>query len=101
MNKRQTIVRTIQLCFIVIFTFSLSAQTVTVDGKKIWTNTGIDVVKGQQISITASGLVYANNTVNCGPEGITNRPDWDIYCVVKGETARRPHYENRKWNTCF
>lgn len=87
MNKRQTIVRTIQLCFIVIFTFSLSAQTVTVDSKKIWTNTGIDVVKDQQISITASGLVYANNTVNCGPEGITNRPDWDIYCVVKG----KPH----------
>ena len=62
-----------------------SAKTIKVDGKKIWTDTGIDVVKDQQISLTASGLVYANNSVNCGPQGIVTRPDWDVYCVVKGK----------------
>ncbi len=87
MKTSQTIRRIFQLFFLVLFTFSLSAQTVKVDGKKTWTDAGIDAVKGQQISLTASGRVYANNTVQCGPEGITNRPDWRTYCVVNG----KPH----------
>ncbi|MCX6238843.1 MAG: hypothetical protein NTY07_14985, partial [Bacteroidia bacterium] len=85
MKTSQTIMRTFQLFFLVLFAFSLSAQIVKVDGKKIWTDAGVDVVKGQQISLTASGRVYANNTVQCGPEGITNRPDWNTYCVVNGK----------------
>lgn len=66
---------------------TLSSQTVKVNGKQTWTDTGIEIQKGDQISISASGTVYANGTVYGGPDGISNRPDWDVYCVVKG----KPH----------
>ena len=87
MKTKQTIMKTIQTAAFVFLSLSLSAQTIIVDGKKTWTDTGIDVVKGQKISITATGTVYANATVSGGPEGIFNRPDWDTYCVIKG----KPH----------
>ena len=66
----------IQLVIFVILSLSISAQTISVNGKKTWTDTGIDVVKGQKIRITATGTVYANASVSGGPEGILNRPDW-------------------------
>jgi len=79
--------KTIQLIILVLLSIGLSAQTVTVSGRQAWTDTGIDIKKGQHITLTASGTVWANGTVYGGPDGILNRPDWDTYCVVKG----KPH----------
>ena len=77
--------KTTQVLYLMLIVLTLTAQTIKVDGKKIWTDTGIDVAKGQKVSVTATGKVFANATVSGGPEGISGRPDWDQYCVVKGK----------------
>ncbi len=42
---------------------------------------------GSKISLVAKGKVFANATVSGGPEGIANRPDRNVYCIVKD----KPH----------
>jgi hypothetical protein len=47
---------------------------VTVDGTQPWTDTGIDVAKGDRVEVTASGQVFHNQFASTGPEGIPNDP---------------------------
>ena len=50
---------------------SVAAQTVTVSGTAAWTDSGIDLAAGQQLTITASGTVLHNVAGNdgCDPAG--------------------------------
>lgn len=58
-------------------------KKITVSGTQQWTDTGIDLEVGQQVIIEATGEVYANAYVSCGPDGVPNRPDWRVYNLVK------------------
>jgi hypothetical protein len=50
---------------------SVAAQTVTVSGTAAWTDSGVDLAAGQQLTITASGTVLHNVAGNdgCDPAG--------------------------------
>jgi hypothetical protein len=50
------------------------SSPVTVDGTKPWTDTGIDVSKGDLVEVTATGSVFHNEFASTGPEGIPNTP---------------------------
>jgi hypothetical protein len=64
-------------------TTSGAAKPVTVDGRKAWTDTGIDVRAGDVVTIAASGEVFANETLGTGPNGFTERPDLVASNVLK------------------
>jgi hypothetical protein len=48
---------------------------VTVDGTVDYTDTGVDLPAGRQVSIVAEGEVFHNESASTGPEGFPNRPD--------------------------
>lgn len=53
-------------------TKQLSSKTLTLDGGKIWTDTGIALAPGQRVVIHAEGkLRYADAKADNGPEGLT------------------------------
>lgn len=68
-----------------IWVYNESPDAVIVKGTQTWTETSVFVEKGQSVALTASGKVWANASVNCGPAGVKDRPDWDVYCIVKGK----------------
>lgn len=70
-----------------ILIYSESTVPIIIKGTVTWAETSVFVEKGETVSITATGKVWANASVSCGPEGVKDRPDWDMYCIVKG----KPH----------
>jgi hypothetical protein len=52
-----------------------SRRFVTVDGARAWTDSGIEVNAGDNVTVTASGTVFHNETSAIGPEGFPNRPE--------------------------
>jgi hypothetical protein len=55
---------------------------IVIDGTKAWTKTGVNVVAGQTVTITATGGVAANGRESCGPEGFP-LPRWRNYSLLK------------------
>ncbi|NWG00489.1 MAG: hypothetical protein HXY19_06060 [Thermoanaerobaculaceae bacterium] len=60
---------------------------VAVAADRVWTDSGLDVTKGREITIEAEGKVWANPTLSYGPEGESRRPEWKQYSVI----AEAPH----------
>jgi len=67
--------RQMALLFLMAFAFFASAtetRTIVIPGNAAWTDTGIEVVQGQEISFEAAGkisLQKGNPQADCGPEG--------------------------------
>ena len=57
-------------------------KEIVVSGKKSWTDTGIEISKGQEIHINATGSVWANKSTECSPDGVYKKK-WEKYCVIK------------------
>lgn len=49
--------------------------SVPVDGTAAFTDTGVDLDQGQQVTVTAEGSVFHNAQSATGPEGFPDRPD--------------------------
>lgn len=47
--------------------------TVRVPAATVWTDTGIDLVKGQKVRLAATGRIFISRTQEVGPEGIELR----------------------------
>lgn len=57
-------------------------KDVVVAGDQPWTDTGLDLVPGKKVTVSASGEVFANATVSGGPDGVPGRPEWSVYNLV-------------------
>lgn len=60
------------------------AMTVVVEGKRPWTDTGVDVAAGNDVTITATGQVFNNANSSSGPDGVPNDPGLQRFNVVPG-----------------
>ena len=64
---------------------TIGPKTVKVPGTVAWTDTGIDLRKGDDLRVTASGIAFHaipdRNLFN-GPDGVPNRPDLFKFNVV-------------------
>jgi hypothetical protein len=65
----------------------ITSTPVAVSGTATWTDAGIDVTSGTQLTVSASGTVFVNSTLSCDPGGLRDRPDYDMYEVM----ACAPH----------
>jgi hypothetical protein len=52
-------------------------DVIQVAANRVWTDSGIDVRRGDRISFVASGTAHVAPTADCGPDGYGNRPAGD------------------------
>lgn len=57
------------------------AATVTVPCQVTWTETGIQLQAGQQLTLTATGELKGGE-LSFGPEGTSEHPEWARYSLV-------------------
>jgi hypothetical protein len=70
-------------------TKQISSKTFTLDGGKVWTDTGISLEPGQRVTFTASGtLRYSDAKTDNGPEGLT-RNFKDLIRILPVNSAGR------------
>ncbi|HUN63630.1 MAG TPA: LssY C-terminal domain-containing protein [Candidatus Sulfotelmatobacter sp.] len=70
-------------------TKELVTKTFTLDGGKVWTDTGITLEPGQRVSFTAEGkLRYSDAKADNGPEGLT-RNFKDLIRILPNNDAGR------------
>jgi hypothetical protein len=60
-------------------------QAVTVDSRRSWTDTGVDIASGDRVSISASGTIFHDASGSTGPNGVAERLDLQQFNVLKGE----------------
>jgi len=70
---------------------SVHEVTVSIPGREVWADSGLDVARGDQIRVSASGRVNLSRTQSTGPEGINiadpgkmmpNRPTGGLIAVI-------------------
>jgi hypothetical protein len=67
----------------------LQTKNFTLDGDKVWTDTGISLLPGQHVVMTAEGtLRYSDAKVDNGPEGLT-RGFKDLIRILPDNSAGR------------
>lgn len=60
-------------------------ETVTVDAKRAFTDTGVDVAVGDRVAISATGTIFHDPTGSTGPSGVAERRDLRQYNVLDSE----------------
>jgi hypothetical protein len=60
-------------------------QPVTVDARKAWTDTGVDITSGDRVSVSATGTIFHDASGTTGPNGVAERLDLQQFNVLKGE----------------
>ncbi len=60
-------------------------QPVTVDARRPWTDTGVDVASGDRVSVSATGTIFYGAGSSTGPDGVAERLDLQQFDVLKGE----------------
>ncbi|HEX3623028.1 MAG TPA: hypothetical protein VHT97_11995 [Acidimicrobiales bacterium] len=60
-------------------------QAVTVDARRAWTDTGVDLVSGDRVSVSATGTIFHDPSSTTGPNGVAERLDLQQFNVLKGE----------------
>jgi len=63
----------------------LRTETVTVDGRRQWTDTGVDLAAGNRVSITATGSVVYGPSGSTGPNGVAERRDLQQFNVLNDQ----------------
>jgi hypothetical protein len=56
---------------------TITSRPVAVPGTAIWTDAGIDVTSGTQLTVSASGTVIVNPTLSSDPGGLPDHPEFD------------------------
>jgi hypothetical protein len=60
-------------------------ETVTVDARRPWTDTGIDVAVGDRVAISATGTIFHDASGSTGPNGVAERRDLRQFNVIESE----------------
>ena len=60
-------------------------ETVTVDARRPFTDTGIDVAVGDRVSISATGTIFHSSSSSTGPNGEAERRDLRQFNVLSDE----------------
>ncbi len=60
-------------------------ETVTVDARKAFTDTGVDVAVGDRVAVSATGVIFHDATGSTGPNGVAERRDLTQYNVLDTE----------------
>jgi len=66
---------------------TIGPKSVNVPGTATWTDTGIDLHEGDDVSVTASGTVFPglpDRSIAATPDGVPNRPEFRSANVVAG-----------------
>ena len=77
------------LSFLILCSFSTIAYQFTVDGTKLWQDSGVYLNKGDVIKITASGIVYFCNGQTCPQE-----PDGDHGIETDSDVLKFPCHKD-------
>jgi hypothetical protein len=60
-------------------------ETVSVDARQAWVDTGVDVAVGDRVAISATGIIFHDATGSTGPTGVAERRDLQQYNVLDSE----------------
>jgi hypothetical protein len=60
-------------------------ETVTVDARRNYVDTGIDVAVGDRVAISASGIIFHDASGSTGPNGVAERRDLSQFNVLTAE----------------
>jgi hypothetical protein len=60
-------------------------ETVTVDARRAFTDTGIDVAVGDRVAISATGTIFHDASGSTGPSGVSERRDLSQFSVLPSE----------------
>lgn len=60
-------------------------ETVTVDAKRAFTDTGVDIATGDRVAIGATGTIFHDATGSTGPNGVAERRDLAQFNVLDAE----------------
>jgi len=60
-------------------------ETVTVDARRAFTDTGVDVAVGDRVAISATGTIFHDATGSTGPSGVAERRDLRQFNVLDSE----------------
>jgi hypothetical protein len=61
------------------------SETVTVDARRAFTDTGVDVAVGDRVAISATGTIFHDPTGSTGPSGVAERRDLSQFNVIDSE----------------
>jgi hypothetical protein len=64
---------------------SAREETVTVDARRAFTDTGVDVATGDRVAIGATGTIFHDATGSTGPNGVAERRDLRQFNVLDTE----------------
>jgi hypothetical protein len=60
-------------------------ETVTVDARKGFVDTGVDIAVGDRVAIAATGTIFHDPTSSTGPNGVAERRDLSQFSVIDSE----------------
>ncbi len=60
-------------------------ETVTVDARQGYIDTGIDVAVGDRVAISANGVIFHDASGSTGPNGVAERRDLTQYNLIESE----------------
>jgi hypothetical protein len=60
-------------------------ETISVDARKAFTDTGIDVAVGDRVAVGATGTIFHDATGSTGPNGVAERRDLKQFNVLDSE----------------
>jgi hypothetical protein len=63
----------------------IRTETVTVDARRPFTDTGIDLAAGERVSISATGTIFHSASASTGPNGEAERRDLRQFNVLSDE----------------
>ncbi|MGI8984205.1 MAG: hypothetical protein ACR2HM_06695 [Acidimicrobiales bacterium] len=64
---------------------STVTETVTVDAKRSFTDTGVDVAAGDRVTIGATGIIFHDSSGSTGPNGVAERRDLSQFNVIESD----------------
>lgn len=60
-------------------------ETVTVDARRNYVDTGIDIAVGDRVAISANGVIFHDASGSTGPNGVAERRDLSQFNVIAAE----------------
>lgn len=66
-------------------TLPARTETVTVDAREGFVDTGIDVAVGDRVAISANGVIFHDASGSTGPNGVAERRDLSQFSVIEAE----------------
>lgn len=60
-------------------------ETVTVDARSAFTDTGVDITAGDRVAVGATGVIFHDSSGSTGPNGVAERRDLSQFNVIESD----------------